>query len=272
MVTDLEKLRNEAIKKTIEGVRERKKKDDKLVIQAVEAIDELDDLINTLLERVKNWYAFHYPELEKLVKDPETYFLIITEIKSREQMLVENLEKFVGAERAKEIAEKATQSMGADLYEKDLERIRKLAELGLHAKRERDELADYIETKVKEVAPNLYALLGGMLAARLMSKAGSLKKLARMPASTIQVLGAEKALFAHLRKGVPSPKHGLIYQYPLVIQSPKKQRGKIARALAGKIAIAAKEDFFGKKDISKELLSELEKRIEEIKSKTKRKR
>ncbi|MCD6414162.1 MAG: NOP58 family protein [Candidatus Diapherotrites archaeon] len=262
---DFKKLREKAFKETINEVRKEKKETDNLVVQAVEAIDELDDITNIIVERVKNWYAFHYPELEKLVKDPMLYLLIIKEIKSRDQMLAEKLERFVGPERAKAIAEKAVGSMGAEIVDKDLQRLVHLAELGIHARQERDELADYIEERTKEITPNLHAMLGGMLAARLIARAGSLERLAKMPASTVQVLGAEKALFAHLRRGVPSPKHGLIFQFPQIIQSPKKQRGKISRALAGKVSIAAKEDFFGNKDISKELIQSFEKRVEAIK-------
>ncbi len=119
-----------------------------------------------------------------------------------------------------------------------------------------------------EVAPNLKALVGGAkLAARLMSLAGGLKELAMMPASTIQVLGAEKALFRHLRTGAKPPKHGVIFQYPAINRSPWWQRGKIARALAGKLAIAARVDYFSGEYIGEELKKELEQRIQEIKEK-----
>lgn len=261
---DFKKMREKALKNVVVDVREKKHKEDKLVIEAVQAIEELDDVFNLIVERTRNWYAYHYPELEKLVKDPSAYLIIIKEFKTKEQMLVEKLEKFVNEKQARKITEKSLSSMGADFQMADLERVARMAELGLHVKQERDELAAYVEKRMKELAPNLHALAGGMLAARLMAKAGSLERLAEMPSSTIQVLGAEKALFAHLCKGTPPPKHGLIYHSPYIIQAPRKQRGKIARALAGKLAIAAREDFFEGKDISADLIAVLEKRVGEI--------
>jgi len=129
----------------------------------------------------------------------------------------------------------------------------------------RRELTDYISTVMKEVAPNITALVGPLLGARLISLAGSLESLARLPASTIQVLGAEKALFRALRTGGKPPKHGVIFQYPDIHRSPRWQRGKIARALAAKLAIAAKVDAFTGRFIGDKLREELRRRIEEIK-------
>ncbi len=263
-MNNFKKIREQALNKITGDVKQEKSREDKLVIEAVQAISELDDVFNLIVERTRNWYAYHYPELEKLVKEPSAYLIIIKEMKSKEAMITENLAPFIGEKQAKKIALKATNSMGADLQDKDLERITKMAELGLHVKQERDELTKYVETRMNEIAPNLCALAGGMLAARLIARTGSLEKLAEKPAGTIQVLGAEKALFAHLRKGTPPPKHGIIYHSPYVIQSPRKQRGKMARALAAKLAIAAREDFFEGKDISALLKQDLNKRIEEI--------
>nr|3GQU_A Chain A, Nop5p Protein [Pyrococcus horikoshii]3GQX_A Chain A, NOP5P PROTEIN [Pyrococcus horikoshii]3GQX_B Chain B, NOP5P PROTEIN [Pyrococcus horikoshii] len=128
-------------------------------------------------------------------------------------------------------------------------------------------LEDYIDKAMDDVAPNLKALVGAKLGARLISLAGGLKELAMLPSSTIQVLGAEKALFRHLRTGAKPPKHGVIYQYPAINRSPWWQRGKIARALAGKLAIAARVDYFSGEYIAEELKKELEARIKEIKEK-----
>ncbi|HDG64309.1 MAG TPA: C/D box methylation guide ribonucleoprotein complex aNOP56 subunit, partial [Thermococcus sp.] len=131
----------------------------------------------------------------------------------------------------------------------------------------RSEIEDYIDRAMDDVAPNLKGLVGAKLAARLISLAGGLKELAMMPASTIQVLGAEKALFRHLRSGAKPPKHGVIYQYPAINKSPWWQRGKIARALAGKLAIATRVDYFSGEYIAEELKKEIEARIKEIKEK-----
>ncbi|ABK14620.1 rRNA biogenesis protein Nop56/Nop58 [Methanothrix thermoacetophila PT] len=114
----------------------------------------------------------------------------------------------------------------------------------LELTRAREDLEELLETRARELAPNLSAILGPVLAARLISRAGGLEKLAMLPASTIQVIGAERSLFRHLRGKAPSPKHGIIFRHPLIQSSPKRLRGRIARALAAKLAIAARIDLY----------------------------
>jgi nucleolar protein 56 len=134
----------------------------------------------------------------------------------------------------------------------------------------RKTLAERVDRILDEMAPNLKALAGPTISARLISLAGGLEELARLPSSTIQVLGAEKALFRALRTGARPPKHGIIFQHPLLHQAPRWQRGKIARALAGKISIAAKVDVFSGNFVGDRLKADLEKRIAEIKEKYRR--
>ena len=129
----------------------------------------------------------------------------------------------------------------------------------------REYLTEYVGQVMREVAPNITELVGPLLGARLLSLAGSLETLAKLPASTIQVLGAEKALFRALRTGGKPPKHGVIFQYPDIHRSPRWQRGKIARALATKLAIAARADYFTGRFIADELKKALLERIDEIK-------
>lgn len=119
-------------------------------------------------------------------------------------------------------------------------------------------------TSAEELAPNLSSLAGPVLAARLISRAGSLRRLAGMPSSRVQVMGAEKSLFKHLKGHAPSPKHGIIYRHPAVIGSPKRLRGKVSRALAGKLAIAARLDYYGA-GRSMDLQSSLDIRLDDIK-------
>ncbi|RLI16433.1 C/D box methylation guide ribonucleoprotein complex aNOP56 subunit, partial [Candidatus Bathyarchaeota archaeon] len=128
----------------------------------------------------------------------------------------------------------------------------------------RESLEAYLDKAMEEVAHNTKALVGSLLGARLIAIAGGLTNLAKRPASTIQVLGAEKALFRSLKTGTRPPKHGIIFQHTFLHEAKKWQRGKIARALAGKIAIAARTDAFGGRYIGEELKADLEKRIEEI--------
>ncbi len=254
------------IEVTRRKLRETAQKRDLLAAQAVRTIDDIDKIINLLIARLREWYSLHFPELNKEVKDHELYAKIVAELGTRDNMTKERLEELgMSPEQAERIAEKAKKSIGAELTERDVEELQKVARIILQLYQLRRDLTEYISYIMKEVAPNITALVGPVLGARLISLAGSLENLAKMPASTIQVLGAEKALFRALRTGGKPPKHGIIFQYPHIHRSPRWQRGKIARALAAKLAIAAKVDYFTKRNIGDKLREELEKRIQEIK-------
>jgi len=134
----------------------------------------------------------------------------------------------------------------------------------------RDELDTRIEDATRTIMPNTTYLTGSLMAARLLSMAGGLKQLPLLPASTIQTLGAEKALFKHLKDNTPPPKHGVIFQYPELRRVPRKDRGKVARLLAAKVAIAARLDYFAGDFKGEDLKRKLEKRIREIKEKDKK--
>ena len=199
--------------------------------------------------------------------DLEDYMRIVAELGSRKNFDEEKLAKIVGSKKAKEIMEKARSSVGADLSPEDEEQVKEIAREGLRLIGLRREQERYIEELMSAEAPNISATAGPILGAKLISMAGGLEKLARLPASTIQVLGAEKALFRFFRTGRGAPKHGILFQSPLVHGSPKHLRGKIARALAATIAIAAKIDYFTRVDRGAELREKLEKRLQEIREK-----
>jgi nucleolar protein 56 len=261
-----EKLHTIMLELTRRKLRRAAEKRDLLAVQAIRAIDDIDRTINLYVARLREWYSLHFPELDELVREHLDYARIIHELGHRSNITVENLKKLGFSEdKAKKIAEAAAKSMGADLSDFDIEYIRTLAGIILDLYKLRETLGEYIEAVMKEVAPNITALVGPKLGARLLSLAGGLENLAKLPASTIQVLGAEKALFRALRTGGKPPKHGVIFQYPAIHRSPRWQRGKIARALAAKLAIAAKVDYFTGRFIGDKLKEELEKRIEEIK-------
>jgi len=241
---------------------------DKMIIQAIEALDDIDKVVNLLVSRLREWYGLNFPELDELLPKHEQYVAFVREIGPKENLTPEKLEKLgLSDAKAEKILKAAKGSMGAPLGRFDSEIIMKLAEEISDLYHLRKEIEEYLETTMDEVAPNLKAIVGAKLGARLMSLAGGLRELAMMPASTIQVLGAEKALFRHLRSGARPPKHGVIFQYPAINRSPWWQRGKIARALSGKLAIAARVDYFSGEYIAEELKQEIEARIEEIKSK-----
>ncbi|BEP18173.1 C/D box methylation guide ribonucleoprotein complex aNOP56 subunit [Pyrofollis japonicus] len=254
------------IETTRRKLRRAAQKRDLLAAQAIRAIDDIDKTTNLFAARLREWYSLHFPELDDLVREHEDYVRIVAELGHRDNITVENLVKLgFSEEKAKKIAEAAKKSMGADYPEFDIEPMQRLARITLELYKLRRDLSDYIAQVMKEVAPNITALVGPLLGARLISLAGGLEELAFMPASTIQVLGAEKALFRALRTGGKPPKHGVIFQYPDIHRSPRWQRGKIARALAAKLAIAAKVDYFTGRFIGDKLKEALRKRIEEIK-------
>ncbi|EHP83039.1 hypothetical protein [Methanotorris formicicus] len=239
---------------------------DKLIIQTVEALDDLDKILNLLSERIREWYSLYFPEMDKIVKKHELYVNLIAQLGEREKFTKSQLKKILPSNVAKELANSAKSSMGGDISEEDLRVLRDMAEEIKRLYERRKELQDYLENLMEESAPNLTKIAGASLGARLISLSGGLEKLSKFPASTVQVLGAEKALFAHLREGAEPPKHGVIYQHPFIQGSPKYLRGKIARPLACKISIATRADVFGNY-IGDVLLEELEKKVEEIKKK-----
>jgi len=249
-------------------LRSAASKRDLLAIQAIRAIDDIDKTINLFSERLREWYSIHFPELDKLIEDHQMYSSIVSKFGYRDEISDEGLNELgVSKDFAIKILDAAKKSIGADISDVDIKAIRMLSDTILDLYKIRADLTDYIESVMREVAPNITALVGPTLGARLLSIAGSLEDLAKMPASTIQVLGAEKALFRALRKGGRPPKHGVIFQYPAIHSSPRWQRGKIARALAAKLAIAARVDAFSGRFIGDKLNEELKKRIEEIKTK-----
>ncbi len=261
-----EKLHEVTLEWTRRKLRRAAQKRDMLAVQAIRAIDDIDKTINLYVARLREWYSLHFPELDELVRDHMLYARLIYELGDRVNFTRENLIKLdVSEELAEKIASVAATSIGAELSDFDLNYIKVLAGIILDLYKLRDTLEDYIETVMKEVAPNITALVGSKLGARLLSLAGGLEKMARLPASTIQVLGAEKALFRALRTGGKPPKHGVIFQHPAIHRSPRWQRGKIARALAAKLAIAAKVDFFTGRYIGDKLATEFQQRVEEIK-------
>ncbi|MEM1906466.1 MAG: C/D box methylation guide ribonucleoprotein complex aNOP56 subunit [Thermosphaera sp.] len=247
-------------------LRREAQKRDLLAVQAIRAIDDIDKTINLYIARLREWYSIHFPELDELVKEHPEYAKLVLELGDRSNFTKENLRRLgYSEEKATKLSEAARMSIGADLSDFDLNYIRILANIVLELYKLRDTLDGYIEVVMKEVAPNITSIVGAKLGARLMSIAGGLERLAKLPASTIQVLGAEKALFRALRTGGKPPKHGVLFQYPAIHKSPKWQRGKIARTVAAKLAIAAKIDFFSGRFIGDRLVKEIDERIEEIK-------
>ncbi|MBS3128900.1 hypothetical protein J4410_07195 [Candidatus Woesearchaeota archaeon] len=215
---------------------------DQLVIQATHHLEELSKILNTLAKRLREWYALYHPETGYHIASHEEFVETITK-KNKQQLLKEF---------------HVVDSMGSDLEKKDLEAIMQLTTLFLNTQKIKKEQEDYLFSLLKKHYPNLTALAGPQITAKLITLAGSLKKLMLMPASTVQLLGAEKALFRHLRSKAKPPKHGIILQHSLLQHAPFQQQGKRARVLADKLSIAAKVDYFKGTFIGETLRKEIE--------------
>lgn len=227
---------------------------DGLIIHFNGAIEELDKSINVFVERLREIYGMHFPEMDRIVSDHQRFAEIIEKYGSREKIEDPDLKQFAG------------KSMGIDLDEGDIKGIQMYAGKILELFAFRKELAGYLEKVVKEIAPNFTELAGVTLSAKMIAKAGGIGKLARMPSSTIQLIGAEKALFRFLRGRGKSPRFGILYNHPLIQNAPEKLKGRVARVLASKLSIAVKMDFYSKKYQADKLKQELEKRIKDIMS------
>jgi len=249
-------------------VRRASEKRDLLVTQTIQAIDDVDKTVNLFMSRIREWYGLHFPELDRLLEKHETYARLVANVGMREDFTADSLEK-EGLPRAKaeQIADVGKKSMGGNLEESDLTQIQILCRNTLELYDARQRLESYMDSLMEEVAPNIKVLAGSLLGARLIALTGGLSNLAKMPASTIQVLGAEKALFRSLKTGTRPPKHGIIFQHSLIHEAKRWQRGKMARAMAGKLAIAARSDAYSGKYIGDNLKASLERRIKEIQEK-----
>lgn len=221
--------------------------DDLLLIQAINSIDELDKAANLLVKRLREWYELYNPEFSRIMENHEKF---VEEILNKEKK-----------ELLAEMKIAPEDSIGADLEQEDLEQIRNLTHQIFDLYQLRKLQENYISTLMDEFCTNIKAVCGAIIGAKLIEHAGSLKRLSEMPASTVQILGAEKALFRHMKTGAKSPKHGIIISHPLIAKAPDKLHGKIARALADKISIAAKIDYFQGKFIGDKLREELEKKF-----------
>jgi nucleolar protein 56 len=259
-------VRNVSIELAKMKVKTTVERHDLLAAQAVQMVDDLDKSLNVFMSRVREWFGLHYPELDRLLDKHETYARLVVNLGKRENFTVENLEKEgLPDKKAQSIAKVAAASMGADLGDDDLAQIQDICRNVLELYHVRQSLENYVDSVMEEVAPNTRAIGGSLLGARLLSLSGGLLNLAKLPASTIQILGAEKALFRSLKTKARPPKHGIIFQHPDIHDAKRWQRGKIARALAGKLSIAARVDAFNGDFMGDKLKADLEKRIAEIK-------
>merc|ERR1712025_1381584 len=218
------------------------------IIQSIALLDQLDKDVNTFSMRIREWYSYHFPELVKIVPDNYTFAKCVKVIKNRKELSEEAIaaleEVVMDSAKAKAVVDASKTSMGMDISQVDLMNIDMFANRVVALAEYRKELAKYLQDKMGNVAPNLAALIGDTVGARLISHAGSLTNLAKYPASTVQILGAEKALFRALKKKGNTPKYGLIFHSSFIGRAAAKNKGRISRFLANKCSIASRIDCF----------------------------
>ncbi|KAL9296392.1 hypothetical protein ACSQ67_022288 [Phaseolus vulgaris] len=218
---------------------------DTMIVQAIGLLDDLDKELNTYAMRVREWYGWHFPELTKIIQDNIQYARAVKLMGDRVNAAVLDFSEILSEEVEAEVKEASVISMGTEIGELDLANIRELCDQVLSLSEYRAQLYDYLKSRMNTIAPNLTAMVGELVGARLIAHGGSLLNLAKQPGSTVQILGAEKALFRALKTKHATPKYGLIYHASLIGQAAAKFKGKISRSLAAKTALAIRCDALG---------------------------
>jgi len=218
---------------------------DTMIVQAVSLLDDLDKELNNYIMRCKEWYSWHFPEVTKLITDNVTFIKVIKLMGMRHNAKTTDFSEILPEDLEEKLKEAAEISMGTEISDEDIENISFLADQVLEISEYRTQLYEYLKNRMMAIAPNLTVLVGELVGARLIAHAGTLINLAKHPASTVQILGAEKALFRALKTKKDTPKYGLIYHAQLVGQASTKLKGKASRMLAAKAALAARVDALG---------------------------
>lgn len=218
---------------------------DSMIIQAIKLLDDLDKELNVYAMRTKEWYGWHFPEMAKILNDNLAFARVVLAVGMRTAIADVDLSDILPEEVEVSIKAAAEISMGTEITEEDLENIKLLADQVITYTNYRAQLSSYLESRMRAIAPNLTALVGYLVGARLIAHAGSLISLAKSPGSTIQILGAEKALFRALKTKHDTPKYGLIYHSSLIGQATGRNKGKIARMLSAKAALGLRVDALG---------------------------
>lgn len=221
---------------------------DTMIVQAISLLDDLDKELNNMMMRCREWYGWHYPEMSKIITDNYAYARVVRTMGLRSNAKTTDFSDILTEDIEESLKESAELSMGCDISEEDLLTVFHLADRVIELNQYRTKLYEYLKNRMEAIAPNLTMLVGELVGARLIAHAGNLVNLAKHPASTIQVLGAEKALFRALKTKSDTPKYGLIYHASLVGQAAAKNKGKMSRMLAAKAALAVRYDALGDDD------------------------
>jgi len=246
----LSKINIELTKSKIKKSVER----DKLVVHVNGALEEVERSLNIFLERLREIYGLHFPEMEQRIHDNEKFSRLVEHFGSKDKIDLPELKQL------------ANKSMGMDFQKDDIIAVQTFSSEINRLFKLKIELSKYLEKLLKDIAPNTTEIAGTILTAKLISKAGGLEKLARMTSSTIQLLGSERALFRslHSQGKISTPKYGYLVTHTLIQNSPPELKGKIARVLAAKISLAAKMDYYSKEYRGDALKKDLQARVKEI--------
>ncbi|RFU78844.1 nucleolar nop58 [Trichoderma arundinaceum] len=221
---------------------------DSMIIQAIKMLDDIDKELNVYAMRTKEWYGWHFPEMAKALNDNLAYARVVRHVGMRDNFKDADLSEILPEDVEVALKASAELSMGVEITEDDLKNAVELADQVIKFTEYRAQLTSYLESRMRAIAPNLTALVGYLVGARLISHAGSVLSLAKAPGSTIQILGAEKALFRALKTKKDTPKYGIMYHSSLVGQATGKNKGKIARMLSAKVALGLRVDALGDDD------------------------
>ncbi len=261
ILTQYKKISEELTKKQVSQASGHS---DTIIIHVITVIDMIKKSVSLFSSHLREWYGLHFPELtDKIIDDNVLMAKLISILGSRDKFTFDNIRNNfnIKESKIKALEQYALDSMGANF---DLKLIQDYANQIISLETYRQQLEIYLEELMVKTAPNVNALVGSLIGAKLIAKAGGLQKLAYMPASKIQLLGAEKALYRFLKTGEKRPKHGLIFQWNQIRSAKPWIRGKIARVVAGKIGISVKVDYFSGKFIGIDLSKEIEQKIKEI--------
>jgi nucleolar protein 56 len=236
-----------------ENIKETKKDiknafdEDILIIQCIRAIEDYDKIINILISRLREWYEYFLPEISRKIENNSRFLELISDATK------ENIMNNFGLGK--------NDSMGGDFDDIHYNSVINFAKQINNILDFKSVQIDYLESLMKSNCPNLLKLTNVTLGAQLIEHAGSIKRLSKMSASTIQLLGAEKALFRHIITGAKCPKYGVLINHPIVNARKANQKGKAARVIADKISIAVKVDYFKGDYIADKLFLQIENKL-----------
>lgn len=261
---NFEQIRDKMLKSAKEGITSAYSNEEYALIQAINAYLETGKSYNLSYERLSEWYGIYFPEIR--LNNPKVLADLALVLNSRDGIDKDKINEVINDEQKSEsLYKKATETIGRSMNDDERRALASFANLSNSMNKSLNELGEYIKKAANEILPNTTYLTDEKIAAELLSKAGSMERLASMPASTIQLLGAEKALFKHIKFGSKPPKYGVLFKLAAVSNAGRDQRGRIARIYATKISIALKGDYYTKKFIAEELKKSLDKGVERIK-------